>query len=101
MQIKTFFYQLHLAGPDLELRQFLGTAFPIAPNGGLIACHHVVGVNKKDDELVVVIDAEMNRVIPVDEIKYSSRPDFDIAFIPDAFQRPRSNFSQSYRRNSS
>ena len=92
MEIRTFFYQVYLAGPDLGLRQFLGTAFPITPNGGLITCRHVVDVNMKDDELVVVIDAEMNRAIPVDEIKYPLRPDFDVAFIPNAFRRPKRHF---------
>ena len=33
MEIRTFFSKIYLAGPDLGLRQFLGTAFPITPTG--------------------------------------------------------------------
>ena len=92
MEIRKFFYQVHLAGPGLELRQLLGTAFPITPNGDLITCRHVVDVNMKDDEVVVVVDPEMDRAIPVDEINYPLRPDFDIAFIPNALRRPKKHF---------
>ena len=92
MEIRNFFYRVYLAGPDFGLRQFLGTAFPITPNGGLITCRHVVDVNMKDNEVVVVVDGEMNQTVPIDEIKYPLRADFDIAFIPNAFQRPKKHF---------
>ena len=92
MQIATYFHKVYLADRDLGLRQFLGTAFPITPNGGLLTCRHVVDVNMNDDESVVIVDAEMNQAIPVEEIKYASRPDFDVAFIPDAFRRPKRHF---------
>ena len=92
MEIRKFFYQVYVAGPDLGLRQFLGTAFPITPNGDLITCRHVVDINMKHDEVVVVVDGEMNQAIPVDEIKYPLRPDFDIALIPNAFRRPKKHF---------
>ena len=92
MQVNTFFFQVYLAGPDLQLRQLLGTAFPIAPNGGLITCRHVVDVNKKDDEIVVVVDGETNSVVPVQEVLYPQRLGLDLAYIPDSLQRRKKEF---------
>ena len=67
MQVNSFFHQLVLVDPNLQIRQFLGTAFPIAPHGGLLTCRHVVDVNKKEDEMLAVIDGELNRTVPIEE----------------------------------
>ena len=91
MRTNTFFSRIYLAGTDLKPFQFLGTAFPIAPDGGLITCRHVVEV-KKNDNVLVVHDAELNRVVPIDEIQFPMHSDVDIAFIPDAFKRPKKHF---------
>ncbi len=92
MQLRSFFHQLFLVGPNLQLRQFLGTAFPVAPNGGLLTCRHVVDVNKKEDEMLAVIDAELNRAVPIEEVRYPQRRDLDLAFLPDALRRPKEEF---------
>ena len=92
MRINPLFSQIYLAGRDLKPLKFLGTAFPIAPGGGLITCRHVVDIKKKDGNVVVVLDAEMNRVVPINEIRFPMRPDVDIAFIPNAFGRPKKHF---------
>ena len=92
MKVSTFFYQIFLAGPNLEVRQFLGTAFPIAPNGGLMTCRYVTDVNKTEDELLVIVDGQSNQAVPIGDIKYPSLPDLDIAFIPNALKRRKREF---------
>ena len=92
MQVRSYFYQVFLAGPDLQIRQFLGTAFPIAPNGGLMTCRHVTDINTNDDERLVVFDGELDRVVPIEEVRYPQRRDLDIAFIPNALRRAKKEF---------
>ena len=92
MQVNSFFHQLVLVDPNLQIRQFLGTAFPIAPHGGLLTCRHVVDVNKKEDEMLAVIDGELNRTVLIKEIRYPQRRDLDVAFMPDALGRSKKEF---------
>ena len=92
LKLAAFFYQVMLAGPDLQPRQLLGTAFPITPNGGLMTCRHVTDVNKADDERVAIFDSELNRMVPVEEVLYPRRSDLDIVFIPNALGRQKKEF---------
>ena len=92
MEIRPFFFKIYLAGPDSQFLQFLGTAFPVAPNGGLVTCRHVVDVNLKDDEFVVVHDEELNRVVAIEECRYPKHSSIDIAFIPNALKREKREF---------
>ena len=92
MQLHPFFHRVLLLGPDFQVRKFLGTAFPITPDGGLMTCRHVVDIDKKDDETLVVVDQELDQVFSIEEIKYPRHSDLDIAFIPNAFERPKREF---------
>ncbi len=85
-------YQVFLAGTDLQPRQFLGTAFPIAPSGGLITCRHVTDVKKGPQEMLAVFDGELNRMVPIDDVLYPRRSGLDVAFIPNALDRPKKDF---------
>ena len=57
-----------------------------------MTCRHVTDVNKKDDEILAIIDGELNQPVPIQEIKYPQTPDLDIAFIPNAISRPKKEF---------
>ena len=92
MLIKSFFHSIYLTGPDLEPRRFLGTAFPITPNGGLITCRHVIDVDKEEDEQLAVWDEELKRMVPIDETSIRYTRVWDISFIPDALGRPKKEF---------
>lgn len=92
MLVKSFFYSIHLTGPDLERRRFLGTAFPITPNGGLITCRHVTAVDKKDCEILAVFDQEKERMVPIDETSIRYTPSLDLSFIPNALGRQKKEF---------
>ena len=92
LTLGVFFYQVMLAGPDLQPRQSLGTAFPITPDGGLMTCRHVTDVNKADDEVVVVVDQALNRMVPIREARYPCNSGLDIAFLPNALGRAKKEF---------
>ena len=92
LRLGAFSYQVFLTGPDLQPRQLLGTAFPIAPSGDLMTCRHVTDVNKGDDDQVGVFDGEVNRMVLIEEIRYPQRSDLDIALLPNALGRPKKEF---------
>ena len=92
MQVAPFFYKIFVTTQSLQIRRFLGTAFPITPNGGLLTCRHVVAVPIKDNETLAVFDNEANRLVPISDFKVPAQPQFDVAFIPNALQRKKSEF---------
>jgi hypothetical protein len=92
MQVAPFFYKVFVTTGGRQIRRFLGTAFPITPNGGLLTCRHVVDVPIKDNETLAVFDNEENRLMPISDFKVPAQPKFDIAFIPNALQREKSEF---------
>ena len=92
MQVAPFFYKIFVTTQSLQIRRFLGTAFPITPNGGLLTCRHVVDVSIKDNETLAVFDNEANRLVPISDFKVPTHPDFDVAFIPNALQREKPEF---------
>lgn len=88
MLIHPFFFKLYRVGPDNEPISFLGSAFPVRPNGGMLTCRHVVDVELKDGESICLLDnGKGRRLIEVQERAYSSDPTFDICFLPDALGR--------------
>ena len=92
MQVAPFFYKVFVTTQSLQIRRFLGTAFPITPNGGLLTCRHVVDVPIKGNETLAVFDNEENRFVPISDFKVPTHPEFDVAFIPNALQREKPEF---------
>ena len=92
MQVAPFFYKVFVTTQGLQVRRFLGTAFPITPDGGLLTCRHVVEVPIKDDETLAVFDNETKQLVPISDFKVPTHPRFDVAFIPNALQREKSEF---------
>ena len=93
MNLRHFFYKLYLLDQTGEPIQFLGTAFPIAPNGGLLTCRHVVDVEAKRGQTIAVYDNELNKFsrLPSAPI-LPSNSEIDIAFLPNALNRPKGEF---------
>ena len=92
MLVKSFFHPIHLTGPNLKPRKFLGTAFPVTPNGGLITCRHVIDVDKEDSEKLAVFDEELRRMVPIDVTSICYAPTWDLSFIPNALGRQKREF---------
>jgi len=93
MEINSFFYKLFLVDSSNHPTAFIGSAFPVAPDGGLLTCRHVVGVPIPEGHAIAVFDpvvygfARISQppVLPAD-------PDVDMAFLPNAFGRPKAEF---------
>ena len=92
MIINSFFYSIYLTGPELQPRKFLGSAFPITPDGGLITCRHVVDVEKSDGERLAVLDGELQRLVSIEETSIQSLPAWDLSFVPNALGRQKKEF---------
>lgn len=94
MEIAPLFYRLFKTTKSSGSHHFLGTAFPVVPDGGLITCRHVLDVSTTNNESLSVYDNEKNRVVPID-IKKCILPknmNYDLAFIPNALGRRKDEF---------
>ena len=92
MEVKLFFYRILIASTDLQVHRFLGTAFPITPDGGLLTCRHVLDVQREENEVLAVFDNERNRIVPIECVEVSQHLNLDAAFIPNALQRGKAEF---------
>jgi hypothetical protein len=93
MNISEFFYKLYLIDSSGQPSKFLGTAFPIAPNGGLLTCRHVVNVTLPEGSAIAVFDNELMRFtpLPIPPI-FSARPEIDMAYLPNALDRNKAEY---------
>jgi len=92
MEIARFFYQLFKVDSSGNKLAFIGSAFTIAPNGGLLTCRHVVDIQLKDSERIAVFDSEAGRLVTVSDIIFPFDSKIDLAFITNAFQRSKPEF---------
>jgi len=92
MDRPSFFYRVFRLNPVGEPQQFLGTAFPVAPDGGLLTCRHVTDSQPSAGESLAVLDDEADRLVRVEDVRYPADADLDIAFIPNALQRSKAEF---------
>ena len=92
MKLGTLFYQTFIADPELRPKHFLGTAFPVTPDGGFVTCRHVLDVNTEDGDVLVILDNESNRYVPLGNVEYPKSPDLDIAFVHNALMRPKKEY---------
>ena len=74
------------------MRLFWGTVFPIARDGGLLTCRHVVDVDITKYETVGVFDNEISRPVPISEFKVRTDSKFAIVFISNALSIEKSEF---------
>lgn len=94
MQVSKFFYSVflidHRNGKD---HRYLGTAFPVAPDGGLLTCRHVVDV---DYDPVThrrgIYDPERGIFVLMADPIYSNADHLDMAFVPNALQQSKAEF---------
>lgn len=93
MQIDAFFYKLFLTDESGKPSAFLGSAFPVAPDGGLLTCRHVVNVDIPEGSGIAVLDHATGQftriteqpILPVDT-------GIDMAFLPRALGRSKPEF---------
>lgn len=88
MRIGSLFFKVFKTNAAGQLVAYLGTAFPVRPNGGMLTCRHVVDVELGDGESVCLLDEEDGgRLVPVGERLFSTDPTLDACFLPDALKR--------------
>lgn len=93
MDINRLFYKLFLVDGSNQPSAFIGSAFPVAPDGGLLTCRHVVDVPIPEGNTIAVFDPAISGfarisqppVLPVDL-------DVDMAYLPNAFGRSKAEF---------
>ncbi len=57
-----------------------------------MTCRHVTDVNKEETELVAIFDGERNQAVLVKDIQYPRDRGLDIAYMPNALERPKREF---------
>lgn len=93
MEISKFFYKLYLINQLQTPISFLGTAFAIAPNGGLVTCRHVINIDYNHENLkLAVYDNEQKRFNLVNDIVLPFNEPLDLAFLPNALGRTKEEF---------
>jgi hypothetical protein len=93
METPYFFYKLYSLAADGSPAAFLGNAFPIAPNGCMMTCRHVVDVSHGQGASLAIFDNEANRFVRIEHPPIiCTVPDTDMAVIPNALGRPKAEF---------
>lgn len=94
MEVNKFFYRVYLVDHrNDEDHRYLGTAFPVAPDGGLLTCRHVVDVDYDvRTHRRGVLDVEVGRFALMGDPIYPSDDQLDMAFIPNGLQRSKAEF---------
>lgn len=93
MNIALFFYKLYLTDASGQPKQFLGTAFPVTPNGGLLTCRHVVDITIPAGSSIVTFDNELSRFTPLPlPPVFSTNPEVDMAYLPNALARKKAEY---------
>jgi Trypsin-like peptidase domain len=93
MNAVLFFYKLYILDSVGLPVQFLGTAFPVTPNGGLLTCRHVVNVTLAPGQAIAVFDNEGAKFTRLPSAPlYPGDSNVDIAFIPNALDRQKSEY---------
>ena len=92
MQIDKFFYRLFKTDSNSRPLAYLGTAFPVVPDGGLLTCRHVVDVALDAGESISVLDGEHGTLASIEDFRFPSDRTIDIAFLPNALGRTQPEF---------
>ncbi|MFN3242912.1 MAG: serine protease [Planctomycetota bacterium] len=91
MDLAPLFFRLCAESSD-GATTYLGTAFPVAPGGGLLTCRHVVKSLPRDS-ILAVHDYRGVRLAQVSaEPVYPSDPLVDLAFLPDTLSSTKPEF---------
>lgn len=92
MDGRRFFYRLYRVDHAGVPLNFLGMAFPIAPNGGLFTCRHVVDIRLDDGEYVAIYDSESGTMHRQATPQFPNDDRLDLAYLPDAFGRQKPEY---------
>jgi hypothetical protein len=93
MNLEYFFYKLYLLNQNNEPIQYLGSAFPIVPNGGFLTCKHVVDLEMQPAQHLGIYDNEEKCYKRITEvIRFSQNNHIDLAYIPNALQRAKNHY---------
>jgi hypothetical protein len=92
MNVDAFFYRVFKLDAAGNPVVYLGTAFPIAPNGGLITCRHVVDAKLAPGERIGIHDVEREKFVPIVTVRYPEDSHLDVAYLPDALDRTKEQF---------
>lgn len=86
MQISKFIYRVYLVDHrNEEDHRYLGTAFPLTPNGGMLTCRHVIDVDfDPKTHKPGILDVERGAFAFGSNPIYPTDDRLDMAFIPNA-----------------
>jgi hypothetical protein len=90
MEINKFFFRLY-AIDQQGVADFLGTSFPVTPDGGLLTCRHVADIDRERFRLAVH-DNETSQRCFLEDIRFPSTEELDMAFLPRALPGTRRSF---------
>lgn len=92
VDVNRFFYRLFRVSDAGDPLGYLGMAFPIAPDGGLLTCRHVVDIAVGPGEHLAVEDPEGGSMHPLTPAPYPRDNRLDVAYLPNAFGRPKPEY---------
>ncbi len=93
MKINGFFYKLFLIDSSNQPSAFLGSAFPIAPNGGILTCRHVIDVPIPEGHAIALFDPVISGFVRISQPPmFPVDSNVDMAFLPNAFMRSKAEF---------
>ncbi len=93
MDVNRFFYRVYSLDAADQPLAFLGTCFPIGPDGNMLTCRHVVEASLPENARLGVYDNELGiyRALSREPVVYAN-PYADLAFLPNALGRPKAEF---------
>jgi len=90
LQTDKLFYKLY-SRKNSRIIAFIGSAFPVAEDGDMLTCRHVIeGI--EDDEELVIFDNEIKQYVPVTNIILPKDKSLDMAFMPNCLNRKKAEF---------
>ena len=93
MDINKFFYKLFLVDSRNLPTTFIGSAFPVAPDGGLLTCRHVIDVSIPDGHAIAVYDPIISDFVRISHpLLWPVNPEVDMVYLPNVFGHPKREF---------
>ena len=88
-----FFYKLFIVDAHERPVSYLGTAFPVTPDGGLLTCRHVIDIAVPAGCAIAIFDNERACFTVIADKPVTPKVEnVDIAYLPNSMQRPKAEF---------
>lgn len=81
MDVAKLFHKVCVLDGSNTPRSFLGCAFPVTPDGGMLTCRHVVAEAHTNGTPLGIVTAT-GQITEVNEIRFPADASIDVAYIP-------------------